>query len=343
MATASPTVGNDQTTDTQGQLAEGDLGESQQQEGQQADSSTDDDGAKPANVFEAARAALASDAESKKAGAESPTAGETDGEQGSEQAQEASEEEDVPTAEEMLADKNLSHKTRKRIQQLLHERQELSVPAENWNELQGWVGKNGLSQEDFSQGLAIMAMCNRDPFRAIEALRGVLGNLEQQVGIGQLPSDIQQKLDAGLIDDETAQELAQGRLRTNFHGLREREMMQQSREDRERQEIENRANEAGNAVTAWERNWQKNDPDYQKLKPLVTAEIVRLINTEGVPDSGGAAVKQAQAALENVKKVVSGFRPGKQEIRTVTGGQSANVSASKPKSSFEAAKSAIGG
>jgi hypothetical protein len=343
--TDSPAVDGQQAAE--GQVTEAQANETQQQqEGQQADSSTDDQGAqKPVNVFEAAKAALATDAANKAAaGAESSTAEADDG-KGTSEAGDTDDEEDVPSAEDMLQDKNLPHKTRKRIQQLLQERQQLSAPAENWNQLQGWVERSGLSQDDFSQGLAIMAMCNKDPVRAIEVLRNVAADMEQQIGItGQLPDDIQQKLDAGLIDDETAQELAKSRVARKFQSVRETEQMRQSQEERERQQVEDRANAAGNAVTAWERQWQKSDPDYQKLKPLVEAEIVRLLNVEGVPDTTQGAVKQAQQALDNVRKNVSSFRPAQQrEIKTATGGTSGNNVSAKPKSSYEAAKAALNG
>jgi hypothetical protein len=340
--TDSPAVEGQQAAEGQVTEAQADVSQ-QQQDGQQADSSTDDQGAeKPVNVFEAAKAALANDAAAKtKEGAESSTAG-TDGEGATSDAAAAGEEDDVPSAEEMLQDKNLPHKTRKRIQQLLSERQQLSAPAENWNQLQGWVERSGLSQDDFSQGLAIMAMCNKDPIKAIEVLRNVAADMEKQIGLtGELPEDIQRKLDAGLIDDETAQELARSRVSRSIQSVREREQMRQNQEDRNRQQVEQRANAAGQAVTVWERNWQKSDPDYQKLKPLVEAEIVRLLNTEGIPNTAQEAVEQAKRALDSVRNTVSGFRPNQQrEIKTATGGHSANVSA-KPKSSFEAAKAAL--
>jgi uncharacterized protein (UPF0147 family) len=345
--TDSPAVNTQQAADETQVVQQDEQQQQQQQTGQETDSSTEQQqGAeKPANVFEAAKAALAKDAADKaQQGAESSTA-ETDDSKGTQESDDnpSDDEGELPSAEEMAQDKNLPHKTRKRIQQLLQERQQLSAPAQNWNQLQNWVESSGLTQDDFTQGLAVMAMCNSNPIKAIEVLRNIADDMEKQIGLtGDLPEDIQRRLDAGLIDDETARELARARATQNFHSQRERESMRRSQLERERLQVEAQANAAGQAVTAWERQWQQTDPDYQKLQPFVEAEIVRLMNVEGIPANADDAVKQAQKALDNVRKNVSGIRPNQQqrEIKPPTGGHSPNLTA-KPKSSFEAAKMAI--
>ena len=345
-STESPAV--DQSLDnTQGTGVENQTAEQQQSQGQvdgntqgqQADSSTAEQGAKkPATVLEAVKQALESDkkAETDKQGAESPTA---DSQEKADE-HEADTDEDVPTAEEMLKDKNIPQKTRKRIESLLQERQFYQGQAENFQQLQGWIKNSGLSRDDFEQTLAIASLTRSNPIKAVEVLRSVIADIENQVGLNQLDDDIQRKLDAGLIDEETAQELIKARRSQQISGARQRELHQQQQLDREQQTIEKSAIAVGTAVQKWEQNWKSTDPDYATLRPLVLDKITAMLSQK-TPESPEEAIQMANKAVADIKEQAKRIA-GKQhkQIIPATGGHSTQTN-KRPSSSLEAAKLAL--
>lgn len=336
---------NQETTDVN--TAESSTTEQQQSDVNTPESSTGEQGVnKPATVLEAVKAALAEQGDESQAG-KSP-----DAEKGSEPEGAAGEEEQADdedgsaeSDEELLKSLDPKGKANKRIRELIDENRELkarSVEADNFRQLSEWTRQSGLDQQDFITGLQIMREMKNDPHKAWEMLQPYVASLQQSVGI-ILPDDIQERLDAGLVDQETARELAQARSRSNH-------LAQQRQAAEERQQIELEHNEStqlrvavAQAVTDWENAWKAKDPDYGKKKAMVKATVIQMIHEEGVPNSPQAAVEQAKRARKAVEDQLASIMPRRSQIATPpTGGGSANATPA-PRSSLDAARSALNG
>jgi hypothetical protein len=347
MATDSPAVDSQGTTEgqvadqqQQGNVIDNDTGQVVEGQGQQADSSTAEQGAKkPTSVLDAVKQALESDgkqAEADKAAAESPTAESQDGAG----EQDAAADDEVPTAEEMLEDKSIPQKTKKRIERLLQERQYYQGQAENFQQLQGWIQNSGLSRDDFEQTLAIAALTRNNPIQAVEVLRGVIADIEQGIGLNQHDEDIQRKLDSGLIDEETAQELTKARRAQQLGSARQHQQREQQQHQQQREQVEQSAIAIGTAVQKWELNWKSSDPDYATLRPLVLDKITAMLSQQ-MPANPDEAVKMAQKAVADIKEQAKRIA-GKQQKQIIptTGGHSTQTN-KRPSNSLEAAKLAL--
>lgn len=326
--------------------------EVQQSEGQQtSDSPTDkQEGEKePASVFEAAKLALKATAESDKKAetSESPT---DDGQESAKDTKSA--EDEIPTAEDMLKDKSIPQKTKKRIESLLGERLELSQTVEqlqpqanNWSALQNWVEQNGFAEQEFNNLLGIGALVKTNPVRAELVLQGVLDDLRKQNGTDGLPSDIQDKLDRGLVDEETAKELAMTRRLQNSDARANQRFNEQQQQEEVSRQTQQTTVAIQTSIANWEKNWRDNDPDYTKLQPLVMDALRAKISVEGKATTPQGAIEQLKQSLETVKENIRKFvpQPTAKQPPPKNNGGSINNAAPKPKSSFEAAKLSLDG
>jgi hypothetical protein len=241
----------------------------------------------------------------------------------------------------------LPDRTRKRITQYraaLKERETRLAAAEPrakaYSDLMSWVSGNKLSRDDFTLGLELMAAVRNDPQRAWQSLQPIVGYLREQIG-EELPADIKARLDSGEISEKAAKELARermGRTRADAALQEEREAAQQ-RAAAERAVRENQV--VTGSIHSWEQSWKSNDPDYAKKWPRVWDRMLTIIQTERPRLTPKVAVQIAERAKREVEGWLSELKPPVREVRTVTGGASANV-VPEPKSALEAARLAIG-
>ncbi len=206
--------------------------------------------------------------------------------------------------------------------------------VDQFTAFQGAVRSAGLNPKEVDDGFSIMRLMKSDPAAALAKLTPYVEALQSFTG-AKLPADLQQKVSDGVVDEETARQLAQTRSRANW--LEDQGRKTQAQREREAAEADERAtqqavNEAATAVTTWENDWKKADPDYSKKHPLVEAEVIRLMRAEGFPKSPKEAVALSEKARKNVESTLGAILPRKTEVRTVTGGSSAKSAQPRPSS-----------
>lgn len=298
------------------------------------DSSTVAKDEKPKNVFEAVKASLAA-MEAEKAGATSSAV--ADGVK-SNQAVGASNA-DPKDDDELIDSLDPKGRASARIRELVEENKRYSTQAQNFESLKNWTAESGLEQTEFVEGLQIMRAMKQDPFAAYEMLKPYMEQLESIVG-ERLPNDIQEKLDTGLLDEETARELVAARNKNSIFEQRQQQSVQQQEAMREAQAQEQFVQSIQQSVTNWDLNWKGSDPDYAKKLPLVLSAAAHIRSTEGYPQSKEMALDQVKRAKDSVEKHLKGILPPRANVQTVTGGGGNNV-VTKPKSSLEAARAAL--
>lgn len=238
-----------------------------------------------------------------------------------------------------------SEKSKQRWNKLLEERKAYQAKAQQWDQFSQFARDTGLNAEELTNSLTIARLVKQDPHEALTILRGVVKNLETQTGAtpDALPEDLQAKVDRGLLDEESAVEIAMARTKTKMTTER------QQREAAEREEAQKADQQArfihavSTAVSGFERQLETSDPDYPRIKGLVKAKVVELITSEGAPETPELAVEQVKRAVSAVKKEVGALVPNRQQnTRTVTGGSQA-ATAARPNSALEAARMALQG
>ena len=229
-----------------------------------------------------------------------------------------------------------------RIEQLLHERDTFKERAEHWDQFSAWAKDSGLVADELSQSLAIARMVKNAPHEALVALREVVASLEKVTG-HVLPEDLAEKVERGLIDEETARDLSVSRTRV---ALTEQQRQQEAEQRSVQAELQGRAQLAqsiGQSVTEYEKSIEQTDPDYQKIKGLVKSKVIELMHEDGVPTNAQAAVSQVKKAVAEIKSQLSSVLPQRKPTRQAPEGSTHGNSGARPSNSLEAARMALNG
>lgn len=218
----------------------------------------------------------------------------------------------------------------------------LTPKAEAFDQLQGWANGAGISQDDFTFGLQVMANIRHNPAKAWEMLQPILKDLRMHVG-EELPTDLAAEVEAGTLSKERAQELA----RTRNEATR----VQEESTRRSQADQQNRTTEAATrlkgeieqSLKGYEDQWKASDPDFA-LKAEPTWErmmALMALPTIGVPKSREAAVELIKRARKDVEDRLAKVRPAKTAKQEIPAGGANASTRAAPKSALEAAKAAL--
>jgi hypothetical protein len=223
----------------------------------------------------------------------------------------------------------------------------LKENAERYSNLNGFLVENNISAEDFSEGLNIMYLMQNDPAKALETLQPYIEILSKQAG-KVLDADLSEKVERGLIDEETAYRAQADRARNSTlskqleaRELRERTLSDERKSTEETEARKAKAQALFSAVADWEKQWSTTDPDYAKLSPLVRDRVVRLMRDKP-PETPEAAVVIAKQATQEIKEEMRKLAPAKQPITPSPGGVNQHGRpAPAPKSSLDVVRQAV--
>lgn len=239
---------------------------------------------------------------------------------------------------------------RRRFQQVKAQNQRLKETvasvqpsAQQFEKLQTFMQSNELDARSAANALRIAALVQGaingrvDPTSVVQELTHWADQLKGLTG-DRLPVDVQQRLDDGSIDENTAKELA--RLRAQ-HGVQQRrtELDQQTLTTQATQAT---ANHIYSALQAWEQSVRARDPDYARKAKLVetTAKSLRLERYgAGMPPTVEVAQALAQEAYDIVTRELAAALPPQTTVRAPLNGATSSKSTvrTEPKTSLEAA------
>ena len=230
----------------------------------------------------------------------------------------ATEEEEVEKTEtkpeeKPVDDKQLPFSKHPRWKEVLKERdtareeaEKLKPLAKSAEVISTYCQTNNLTEDDFREALDMPRLPRNDPKAFRERLQLYVDNIDITSGT-RLPSDLQQKVDDGIIDEETAKELATARMQVTSakqHG----QTTQQAFEQQRKQSIIN-------SLNAWEESKRKTDPDYVKQFDMINDRYMAL-QSLNPPQTYNEAVLLAERAYNDVKQRLSSYLP-KPVIRKV--------------------------
>lgn len=222
------------------------------------------------------------------------------------------EEPDKPAEAEKAEDKaetddeSLPFHKHPRFQEVIKERdtakqeaEELKPQAQRLKSIDSYCQQNGITNEEFSSALEIAALLHKDPKAARQRLNEYVENIDVALG-DKLPSDLQKKIDDGVIDIETAKEVASARAKTRTADWQVKSTQQRFQEMQ--------AQSMTDAVNSWEANKRVSDPDYAKKFEMLRDRSSFLYATKR-PSTPQEAVALAEEAYVYVNKMLSSFVP----------------------------------
>ncbi len=220
--------------------------------------------------------------------------------------EEEEEQTDEEEAEPADKDKVLPFHNHPRWKEVLAERdtqraevEKLRPQAETAQALQQYCETNGISQQDLEQALELTALSRKN----IPEFRKRMGEFLENIDIVQgtkLPADLQKKVDDGLIDADSAKELAQHRIK-----VRQSEGQTMSAEQRA---LEARTQSIASVLNSWEASQKKSDLGFDKRYTFLKARVSELW-TANPPTTPQAAIRMVEQANKEVKEAVGKFLP----------------------------------
>lgn len=214
-----------------------------------------------------------------------------------------------------------------KVAQYEQEREPLVTKANQLDQIGSFMMQNSLVPEEMSAGMEIMALMKRDPVKALEALRPHLDALEVAAGI-KFPRDIQEKVDAGHVDTEAAQELT----RLRFESADKSAKAEVATVKLEQVNVQTLQTNMRSAVQTWEQDLKTRDPDYLHKQSFVI-DRTRVLAQSNPPKSPEDAVALAKQAYDDVTRQFSRVVPRKAATTpSPTSDQSSTRSAPAPKS-----------
>lgn len=226
----------------------------------------------------------------------------------------------------------------------------LEPKAQTYDELSNWLSQQNLGKDEFANILSIGAAVRNDPFVAYEKLKPIMEQLEAIVG-QRLPADLQAKVDSGVVDEQTARDLARARSEAAMHKSARESMEERGareRESREAAELQGHAETIVQGIVTHVNSWASRDPDAAKIRPFVEEAIELELRKRDATSTAPRDVQEATAIVDAVVKAVKGrFRsvmptPQARDGSILPVGWASTTGASPvPQSSLEAARAAL--
>ena len=263
-------------------------------------STNDEDAKEPESILDAVTAAIEEEAAE---ASSSPR-------ESSEEAEEAEATDDNPPFHE-----------HPRWKEMISERDGYKQSHEELSGLKGYMTNAGLSTDEVNNGFEIMRLIKHDPAQALAALKPYVDQLEQITGV-HLSSDIQERVDEGYLDEDSARELSELRSRNTLATQASERATAEANTIRQQTQVTQHADQVSSAVSEWENKWSSTDPDYKLKQPKVMEKIELNLLKYGPPKTREQAVELAESCRQQVNADFTALRPRKGEVKPITGGSS---------------------
>ena len=303
-----------------------------------------DQGSKtPATMLDAVKAAVG-----QTAGEQSPSSegAEKDSDSTDPDAESAGEDDSDEFTDEETA--RLHSKTRRRVKKLVasnhalrEEVESLRPSAEKMQRVDAFVQQSGLSYDEVNDGFSIMRLMKTDPAKAYEALVPFMQSLEEVLG-KRLPADLHQQVAQGYTTRDIAAELA----RQRHAAVQSRQQVQATQQQVAQRDHRSMVENLTGAITQFESDWKKSDPDYATKQPRVTEKfelaMLKAIQSGNPPRTPKDAIALAEKCRDEVNQEIRRLVPSRpKELRPVTGGASA-AAAPAPQNTLDVIRMAVG-
>lgn len=216
---------------------------------------------------------------------------------------------------------------------------EYESDAKQYRDIQGFMQANGLSADEVAQSLDMLAkMKSGDPQQAYEILRERMEQLELITG-KRLPPELEDKVDQGYIDRQTAQELFQQQMEAERRATTAQSQLERMSQNDQRAHVQAIAN----TVSAWEQATRSTDPDFELKAELVKDRVRAHVSVYGMPKTAEEALKVSKDSYQSVTQTLLKARGDRTPMRTAVGGKTNGSAAPEPKNLLDVIRQASAG
>jgi hypothetical protein len=216
---------------------------------------------------------------------------------------------------------------------------EYESDAKQYRQIQEFMQSSQLTAEEVAEGLVLLAeMKSGDAGKAYDALQKKLEVLAVTAG-KKLPEDIEQRIEQGYVDRETAEQLYQQQAVAQRQAQLAQARLNQTAVENQRQQVMNIAN----TVAAWESATRVSDPDFDIKAELVRDRVRAKMASLGMPRTPDEALSLSKGAYEEVSQMLKRAQGPKQAMRTAVGGKVNGSAAPEPQNLLDVIRQASAG
>lgn len=215
-----------------------------------------------------------------------------------------------------------------RWQQMLKKVDAFEKDATEYRQVDAFMKSNNLSVQEVHEGFQIMAAMKNNPAQAHRMLSRYMDTLNEFVG-EKLPGDINQRVQQGLVDMETAKELARTRNGQLFNEQRLREQGMARTAEMQHQQAQQFQGQITQAVSKWEEGIKTRDVDFAAKHPFVLDRI-RSLSMGQSPRNEQEAVAIVQRAYDDVSQNMASLMPARKPMNPVTSEVSSASTLTRP-------------
>jgi hypothetical protein len=216
---------------------------------------------------------------------------------------------------------------------------EYESDAKQYRQIQEFMQSSQLTAEEVAEGLVLLAeMKSGDAGKAYDALQKKLEALAVTAG-KKLPQDIEQRIEQGYVDRETAEQLYQQQAVAQRQAQLAQARLNQTAVENQRQQVHNIAN----TVAAWESATRVSDPDFDIKAELVRDRVRAKMASLGMPRTPDEALALSKGAYEEVSQMLKRAQGPKQAMRTAVGGKVNGSAAPEPQNLLDVIRQASAG
>lgn len=216
---------------------------------------------------------------------------------------------------------------------------EYEPDAQQYRQIQEFMQTNHLSAQEVAEGMVLMAeMKSGDPAKAYEALQKKLEVLALAAG-KKLPKDIEERVEQGYVDRETAEQLYQQQAAAQRQAALAQARLNQTATQQAMQQVQ----AISGAVAAWETATRVTDPDFDIKAELVRDRVRAKLATAGMPKTSDEALALSKSAYDEVTQMLRRAQGPKQAMRTTVGGKVNGSATPEPQSLLDVIRQASAG
>lgn len=181
--------------------------------------------------------------------------------------------------------------------------------AEDFSIVTGFMDENAIEVNDVVEALQWLAFRNNDPAKFYELVSNFKAELDAEMGLGALPKELQDRVDAGEISEEDARTLQKTQAENKMLKTHRQQTTERNTQKQTQQQIAQLGQQMAKTVNDWEKTVLAKDPDYQAKREMVNTEIRAYIQQYGMPKSAAHALKYATTAYDQVTKRLAALLP----------------------------------
>ena len=229
-------------------------------------------------------------------------------------------------------------RTRRRIEQLLEQRRQLSERVKPWDTVQAFLTDNRIQNDDFVKMLGVTAALSQGDYQGfLRQVAPFVKVAQEYLGL-TIPADLMNEVRQGKLTQAHARELTKARYASLRHQTDAQTANQRADQSR-------RAVTAGaikTAVDGFEAELQRTDADYAAKQPAIRRFAQALMAELGPPQTPEAALAMVRKAHQEATEWAKRYTPAPAATRPKPNGAGATQPVrAKPTTMLEAAEQGL--